>query len=113
MKIYVSIPITGHDIEEQRLKSQAAERRIYALGHLPITPFSVTAPNDMSEKETYAYFMGRDIEMLLRCDAVYMADRRWAKSRGCSIEHHAASVMDMEIYYNIEDIPEENGDKSN
>lgn len=65
----------------------------------------------MSQKETYAYYMGQDIEMLLRCDAVLMADKKWRKSKGCSIEHNAAMVMDIEIFYNIEDIPD-NGDKS-
>ena len=105
MKIYISIPITGKDIEEQRKKAQEAERRIYKLGHLPLTPFSVTAPSGLGEKETYAYYMGRDIEMLLSCDAVYMADKKWGKSRGCSIEYHTAYIMGMDIFYNIDDIP--------
>lgn len=109
MKIYISIPITDKGIEEQKRKVREAERYIYSCGHLPISPFDVHAPEGLSAKEQYAYYMGQDIEMLLNCDAILMAALDWQKSKGCSIEHTAAYVMGMDIFYRMEDVP--NGNK--
>lgn len=108
MKIYLSIPKSGHDISIQsklaRLQSELLELR----GHTPMNPFTTqTAPEHLNEKETYAYYMGEDMKMLLSCDAIYMVDKKWRKSKGCSIEHNAAYVMDMDIFYDINDIPDE------
>lgn len=103
------------DCEKKELKRKlrAAVHRIYALGHKPGLPFFGTPPIGKGEREAYAYYMGLNMESLLLCDAVYMADRQWAVSRECSIEHHAASVTGMVIYYDMEDIPanENNHDK--
>ena len=82
MKIYISIPIAGHDPEEQRAK---AER--------------------FNEKERYAYLMGFDIADLLRSDAAYFS-RGWEQSKGCRLEHAAAEIYGLKIYYALDRIPE-------
>lgn len=109
MRIYISIPISGTDI---RVTSQLAglfAEKLRLRGHEPLNPFSVpTAPESMTEKEAYAYYIGEDMKMLLTADAILMVDRKWPKSKGCSIEHHAACLMGLEMFYNLNDIPDEN-----
>lgn len=96
MRIYISIPISGHDL--------AAQQR----------PFSVPAPpSHLTEKERYAYYMGEDMKMLLTCDAILMVDKKWSRSKGCSIEHNAAYMMGLEIFYTIDDVPNGNRSKEN
>lgn len=108
MRIYISIPISGHDISNQSRLAGLTAERLELMGHTPMNPFSApAAPPHLSEKESYAYYMGEDMKMLLACDAILMVGRRWSKSKGCSIEHNAACVTGMEIFYDINDIPDE------
>lgn len=109
MTIYISIPISGKDINIQSSLANAIAKKIESKGHIPLNPFSVPEPPShiTTEKEAYAYYMGEDMKMLLACDAILMVDRDWRKSRGCSIEHSAANVMGMGIFYSIYDVPNE------
>lgn len=109
MRIYISIPISGTDVKVTSLLANMFAERLRLRGHEPLNPFSVpTAPESMAEKDAYAYYMGEDMKMLLTADAIFMVDRRWNKSKGCSIEHHAACVMGLEMFYSLNDIPDEN-----
>lgn len=38
MKIYISIPITGHDIVEQQRKANEVAEKLRAKGHEPVSP---------------------------------------------------------------------------
>lgn len=64
MKIYVSLPITGYDIEERKTRAAELKRRFEREGHEAVTPFDL----DWEEGKDYAHYMGKDIEALLRCD---------------------------------------------
>lgn len=46
----------------------------------------------------YPYFMGKDIEAVLKADAILMCTG-WEKSKGCNIEYMAASQFGKDIYY--------------
>lgn len=106
MKIYISIPITGHDYQEQKKKARKIAEAIRGLGHEPVNPFEVTAaPYHLSEQEEYAFYMGQDIEELLLCDAIYLS-RGWTSSKGCLLESHAANIYEKQIYYKLAEIPE-------
>lgn len=106
MKIYISIPISGYNPEEQRAKAERFEKDIEAIGHDPINPFDVQEPSEyFNEKERYAYFMGFDIANLLRSDAVYFS-RGWEQSKGCRLEHAAAEIYGLKIFYELDKIPE-------
>lgn len=97
MKIYISIPISGQSIETQRLHVSDVAKELKKLGHEPVNPFDTPeAPVDLSEKEKYAYYMGRDIEQLMLCDAIFMC-KGWTFSRGCTIELSVAHKMGMKI----------------
>ena len=104
MKIYISIPITGHDLNTQTGKALEIAEKIKALGHEPVNPFDTPlAPPEMSDKEMYAYYMGEDIKRLLMCDGAYFHPK-WTKSKGYSTEHDIASRYGLELFYTFSDI---------
>lgn len=39
MRIYISIPISGHDLATQRATASEIAEKIKALGHEPVNPF--------------------------------------------------------------------------
>lgn len=105
MRIYISIPISGHHVETQQRKALDIAERLRALGHEPVNPFDTPPPTEeLDEKSRYAYYMGEDLKRLLTCDAILMCNG-WTKSRGCRIEQQIAYIMRLEEYYDIEDIP--------
>ena len=106
MRVYISIPITGHDPEVQKAKAERYAKDIYAIGHDPVNPFDVLPPNaPLSEKGTYAYYMSFDIVNLLLSDAAYFR-RGWEQSKGCRLEHAAAEIYGLKIFYELDKIPE-------
>lgn len=106
MRIYISIPITGHDPEEQKAKAERFAKDIDAIGHDPFNPFSIPeATSHVSEQAKYAHFMGEDIKELLMCDAAYFS-RGWEQSKGCRLEHAAAEIYGLKIFYELDKIPE-------
>lgn len=106
MKVYISIPITGHDLKEQRAKAAKFAEAIRSIGHDPVNPFDTPAsPSDLNEREAYAYYMGEDIKALLLCDAAYFA-KGWENSTGCRIEHAVAAEAGIADYYSLDKIPE-------
>lgn len=104
MKIYISIPISGHDLKAQREKANEIADKLHKLGHEPVNPFDTPeAPKGLSDKEEYAYYIGEDIKRLLMCDAVYFHPQ-WTKSKGCSTEHDIAIRYDLERFYTFSDM---------
>ena len=105
MKIYISIPITGCDIDTQRTKAAEIADKIRALGHKPVNPFDTPQPPaGLSDKERYAYFMGEDIKRLIMCDAIYMS-AGWTKSKGCKAEYEVAGCYNLTRFRNLAIIP--------
>lgn len=108
MKIYISIPISGHDLSAQREKANEIADKLRKLGHEPVNPFDTPeAPQGLSDKEKYAYYMGEDIKRLFTCDAVFLCNG-WSESRGCRLEAQTALIYDMKQYGRFEDVPNEN-----
>ncbi len=94
MKVYISLPITGHPIDEARQKAERAKQQLSDMGHEPVSPLDVSPDADA----TYAEHMGNDIAALLTCDAVLFLDG-WGASRGCNLEMEAAKIYGKEIIY--------------
>ena len=106
MKIYISIPISNRDFAAQQTTAREIAEKLRELGHEPVNPFDTPeAPQGLSEKERYAYYMGEDLKRLLTCDAVLFC-KGHEKSRGCRIEQQAAYIMGVQEFYNIADIPQ-------
>lgn len=96
MKVYISLPITGHDIEEVEANCIYASGVIQAKGHTPVSPLDVSPDPDA----TYAEHMGRDISALLECDAVLFLEG-YENSKGCRLEHAAAEIYNKQIIYGL------------
>lgn len=103
MKIYISIPMSGHDTEAQMAKAAKIANGIEALGHTPINPFIIGAM--LPQSTTYADFMGHDIAALLKCDGIYMC-KGWESSRGCRLELEASKIYNLDAFTRLDQIPE-------
>lgn len=67
MKTYVSLPISGHDIEETKEYAEKIKKFLEEKGDEIVTPFDTCN----EEGKSYSDYMGRSIEVLLECDAVF------------------------------------------
>lgn len=93
-KIYISIPITGHDIKEVKQKAEYIKRGLTVDNYTAITPFDVCT----EENKPYSYYMGRDIEALLGCDMVFFATG-WKQSKGCRAEYEVAKIYNKQLLF--------------
>lgn len=81
-KIYISIPISGKDIREQRQEADRLAAFLSREGYEPVSPFNIYAGKDPD----YWDHICADLRALADCDAVYFCGG-WSDSLGCSIEH--------------------------
>lgn len=92
-KIYISGKITGLPIHEVIAKFQDAETKIRRFGFEPVSPLD----NGLPFEAEWPDQMGRDIALLLRCDAIcLLAD--WRQSEGAGIEYLVARRRRMRIF---------------
>lgn len=96
MKVYVSIPITGRDIVAVKEEAEGYKKKYESFGYKVITPFDVCRFQDMA----YSACMGKDIEALLECDAIFLAPG-WMSSKGCLAEYEVARVYNKTILSKI------------
>lgn len=68
LKVYISLPIQGKDIESQKKYAQDIALRIAVCGHEPVNPFDNFLPDDAPRTA----HMKADISMLLDCNAIMM-----------------------------------------
>ena len=85
MKVYISLPITGKDIEEQKRHAESVAGWLMAAGHTVVVPFD----NGLKADASYEDHLREDTKMLLGCDAVCMC-KGWHLSCGCTFEHEVA-----------------------
>ena len=103
MKIYISLPITGHeDTYEQRL-DDAVE---YVKEKYPEYGEIIT-PKDVAEnleklfnpfEPKYKYYLLADMRVISNCDAIFMC-RDWYISKGCYAERAFAEAIGLYILY--------------
>lgn len=94
MKIYISGPITGHAREKVERAFAEAEATIRRGGYEPINPLN----NGLPQSATWEQHMGRDIEILLGCDGIYMLSD-WRTSKGARIEIAVAEALGIEVFF--------------
>lgn len=94
MKVYISLPISGHPLAEVRDRAEYAKKRLRAHGHEPVSPLDVSPNPDAP----YAEHIGRDMTALLGCDAALFLDG-WMASKGCTLEMEAAQIYGKKIYF--------------
>lgn len=105
-RIYVSLPISGCPINQRKEYAYRVKREL-ECGHYAgwgyfkdedetqiVTPFDVCPEPD----KPYSYYMGKDIEALLECDAIYLCEG-WQNSKGCMAEFEVARIYGKEIIF--------------
>ena len=92
-RVYIAGPMTG--IPAHNYSAFAAEAaRLRALGLDVISPYEI---NDGLEHEGWAACMKRDLQELLRCDAIQLLPG-WGKSRGALIECRLAAELGIVVH---------------
>ena len=91
-KVYVSIPITGEDYNDQRNRAFTVGTRLTQKGYDVVTPFGVV--RDVTTP--YSEAMGECVAALLECDAIYLCNG-WQKSKGCNAELQVAIIYGKEV----------------
>lgn len=94
-KCFISIPVTGHEntyIDDCiNIKAQLVKR--YPNVEF-ITPIDVT----MELNKPTSFYMGKDIEKVLECDAL-VSVHGWETSNGCRVERYTAEVYGITRYF--------------
>jgi len=86
-KIYLSGPMTG--LPEFNFPAfHAAEMELRGQGLDVVNP----AEHEEEEGRDWAYYLRRDIRLLMDCNAIHMLTG-WKKSRGASLEYHIAMQL--------------------
>lgn len=94
MKIYISIPISGHDEAEVREHAEATEAMLRSAGHTVVNPFDIYA----GESPMWEDYLCADLRQMFDCDAIYLCDG-WQFSKGCKIEAYAAIAKGLQVLY--------------
>ncbi len=97
MKIYISGKITGLPITEARQCFDDVEALLEEIGLEPVNPMK----KKLSDNATWEQHMVKDIELLLRCDAIYMM-ANWVDSKGAQIEYDIATRMGLDFLFESE-----------
>ena len=95
-KCYISIPITGREIEEVKREIDSLKLVLRNNEYTPISPFD----REVDFNATHEQHMREDIKLLLDCDAILMA-RNWEYSIGCRAELNVALACGIKIIYTM------------
>ena len=93
-KVYISLPISGYDLDERKETALAMEVIFCGRGYDVFNPFNNGLPDKAS---TYEH-MKADIKALLDCDVI-MFMHNFNKSAGCHTELCVAMACCMEIWF--------------
>ena len=105
-KIYISLPIAFQE-DTVFVRNEAAKVYIHYL--YDKEDYKIISPideNHIDDKalgnhlaiERTAYYMGKDIEQVILCDAILMCPG-WENSRGCRVEKFTAETYGKEVLF--------------
>ena len=94
MKIYISLPITGYDLQERKQYAENVKKKLQQI----CTEAEIITPFDVNHDPTLPYeeLIGKDIAALLTCDMVYVCNGS-NDSKGCRLERYAALIYGIII----------------
>lgn len=102
-KIYISLPIGGQentvrfrfDNAVEEVKNQFGDVEIISPVNIDKFDYNgLTTPRD----HDWAWYMGQDLERLLRCDFIFMC-KGYLNSPGCRVELAVARERDIKVVY--------------
>ena len=97
MLIYVAGKYSG-DVDTNIRKAREVAIRLWEAGHHVICPHLNTAHMEVDCSIGYDDYIRGDLDMLSRCDAIYMLEG-WQESKGAQIEWDFATENNIPIYY--------------
>jgi len=103
-KIYISLPIAFQ--EDTVYKRNECAKTYLEMKYPKYDYVSPIDANHIDDEalgnhlaiERTAYYMGRDIEQVILCDAILMCPG-WENSKGCKVEKFTAETYGKEILY--------------
>lgn len=98
-RIYLSIPITGHDEKKQREKADRIKAYLSKQGYEVVNPFEIWIGRDC----TYFDYISNDLRALADCQEAYFCIG-WQNSKGCRLEHAFCDIYGIKIRFESEDI---------
>lgn len=108
MKIYISLPISGLNIDTCKERANRIKKKITQKGHEAITPFDVCP----STQKTYAYYMGKYIQAIIQCDTIFLLSG-WSESASCNLEWRCAQIYNKPIFQHLNHIPDGRAEAGN
>lgn len=102
-KIYISLPMSGQEdtIWERYVKAELELKKKFGNDIEIKGPYNIRdfkAPENFEYDRDWCYYMAKDVEDLLRSDAIYLT-KGWSKSKGCRVEKAISIEMGKEIIY--------------
>lgn len=92
MKVYISLPITGKDLQQQKRHADDVAAFLLTAGFTPVNPFN----NGLGGDAPYEEHMKADLRLMLDCDAVCLCNG-YHYSKGCLFERDVAVKCGMAI----------------
>ena len=93
-KCYISLPITGRDLDEVGERIVELARNLTNNGYIPISPFD----REVDFNASYETQIREDFRLLLNCNYILMA-YGWERSVGCRIELNAALACGIKVMF--------------
>lgn len=91
MKVYISLPVTGKDLEQQKRYALDIAAFLLELGVTPVLPFGKPGVPDDAPYETH---IRENLKLLLGCDVIYQC-HGWSQSTCCVLESNVASMCGL------------------
>lgn len=98
-KIYISLPISGYDLEERKETAMQTEVKLRSRGYDVFNPLGGQWESGLTTQD----YMKRDLKELLECDTIVFM-HGFNKSAGCHTELCVAMACGMDIWF--EDLQE-------
>ena len=92
MKVYISLPITGKDLQQQKSYAGHVASFLSEAGFTPVNPFD----NGLGDDAPYEEHIKADLRLMLYCDAIILCEG-WLMSKGCVIESNVAIVCGLTV----------------
>ena len=97
-RVYISGPISGHDMAGRRLVFIRTKRQLEEQGYEVFNPME----NGLSAEATTHQHMHRDLSVLTNeafpFDAIFMM-RKWLHSAGCKLEFDVATAIGLNVIF--------------
>lgn len=93
-RLYLSLPISGYDIDERRETAMKMEVRLRGAGYEVFNPLG----HQWKDGLTHCEYMRRDIKSLLECDVIFFM-KGFNRSLGCCTELNVAMACGLDVMF--------------